>query len=214
MRRGRRSDEPARGPASRVPRPAASPASRRALRATVRSGKTAGQRAGPGTAPPGRRATTVDVRFEGLPAGSWRPARAAVARWLRRMAAALTPAAVEISVLLTGDGGIRRLNRIYRRIDRPTDVLSFGVPRAAPRAVPRAARPLGDIVVSLETCHRQARTLQVPPERRLAHLLAHGLLHLLGREHRTARDLRAMELQAAALAAGAFCGRPAPRDLR
>jgi len=191
------------------------PSSRRSPDASVRPGRIARPHAGPETAARRRpRPTAVDVRFDGLPAGSWRPARAAVARWLRRMAAALTPAAVEVSVLLTGDGGIRRLNRIYRRIDRPTDVLSFGVPCAAPRTVPHGARPLGDIVVSLETCRRQARTLQVPPERRLAHLLAHGLLHLLGREHRTARALSAMERRAAALAADVFRGPPASRDPR
>ncbi|MBN1773345.1 MAG: rRNA maturation RNase YbeY [Deltaproteobacteria bacterium] len=143
-----------------------------------------------------RRGTaTIDVRFAGLPRGSWRPARASLARRLRRMAALETSAAVEISVLLTGDGEIRRLNRIYRRIDRPTDVLSFAAPRRAPRD-PQRPRPLGDIVVSLETCRRQARTLQVPADRRLAHLLAHGLLHLLGHEHRTARALSAMERRA------------------
>jgi len=130
------------------------------------------------------------------------------------MADRLTPVAVEISVLLTGDGGIRRLNRVYRRIDRPTDVLSFRVPRATPRVPSRAVRPIGDIVVSLETCRRQARALQVPPERRLAHLLAHGLMHLLGREHRTARDLSAMERQANALVAEAFREPPASRRLR
>lgn len=193
MRSGRRAD-PTRACVPRGERPA-KPSPARVPRAARR--KTIG----------------VDVRFENLPPGSWRPARATVARWLRRMAGPLAPAGAEISVLLTGDDGIRRLNRTYRRIDRPTDVLSFGVPRGAPRA-PRAARPLGDLVVSLETCHRQARTLQVPPEHRLAHLLAHGLLHLLGREHRTARDLAAMERSAAALAAVAVRGRTIARGSR
>lgn len=159
--------------------------------------------AGRDPAAPGRAATAVDVRFAELPPGAWRPGRSAVARRLRRMATAAASAPVELSVLLTGDGGIRRLNRTYRRIDRPTDVLSFGLPRRAPRA-PGRARPLGDIVVSLETCRRQARTLQVPAERRLAHLLAHGLLHLLGHDHRTAQALATMERRAAALVAAAF----------
>ncbi len=145
----------------------------------------------------------IDVRFAALPPGSWRPSRITVVRWLRRMAALETPASVELSVLLTGDGEIRRLNRIYRRIDRATDVLSFGIPRRGPRG-PRPAQPLGDIVVSLESCRRQARTLQVPARRRLAHLLAHGLLHLMGREHRTVRALAAMERRAALLVDEAF----------
>ena len=98
----------------------------------------------------------------------------------------------EISVLLTGDAAIRRLNRRYRRIDRPTDVLSFAPPRRAPRAGGGPA-PIGDIAISLETCRRQAKTLGCPPLARLAHLLAHGLLHLLGRDHRTARAFDTME---------------------
>jgi probable rRNA maturation factor len=139
-----------------------------------------------------RSAPTVEVRFGDLAPGSWRPSRMRVAGILRRMAALAGAGSGEISVLLTGDAAIRRLNRRYRRIDRPTDVLSFAAPRGAPHAGGGPA-PVGDLVVSLETCRRQARTLGCPPLARLAHLLAHGLLHLLGRDHRTARAFDLME---------------------
>ena len=146
----------------------------------------------------------VEVRFADLTRGAWRPSRARVAGILRRMADLAGAGSGEISVLLTGDATIRRLNRRYRRIDRSTDVLSFGAPRRVPHAT-RAPAPIGDIAISLETCRRQARTLGCPPLARLAHLLAHGLLHLLGHDHRTARAFERMEQatrRLVALAAG------------
>jgi probable rRNA maturation factor len=116
----------------------------------------------------------------------------------------------ELSVLLTGDVAIRTLNRSHRRIDRPTDVLSFGLPR---RGHARdAVRPLGDIVVSLETCLRQARTMRCPPLVRLAHLLAHGLLHLLGHDHRTEREFIDLERRTERLVAAALPQKPLCRE--
>jgi len=151
------------------------------------------------TAPPRRRpASVVEVRFADLPPGSWRPSAARVAALVRTMLRAARAAPAEVSVLLTGDAAMRRLNRRYRRLDRPTDVLSFEVPRRSPRAR-GGPKPLGDIVVSLETCLRQARTLRRSPLSRLSHLLAHGLLHLLGHDHRSEREFCAMERRTAAL---------------
>ncbi|MBI5501996.1 MAG: rRNA maturation RNase YbeY [Deltaproteobacteria bacterium] len=136
--------------------------------------------------------TSIDVRYAGLPPGSWRPSRSRVASLVSAMVRAADAAPAELSVLLVGDSVMRALNRRHRRIDRTTDVLSFGLPRAALRAH-RPARPLGDLVVSLPTCLRQARAEGSPPLRRLAHLLAHGILHLLGRDHRTPAAFARME---------------------
>jgi len=80
----------------------------------------------------------------------------------------------EVSVLLTDDKGIRDLNRRYRGIDRPTDVLSF--PMEDPRMI-------GDIVVSLERVLAQALDYGVDLEGELSRVLVHGLLHLLGYDH-------------------------------
>jgi probable rRNA maturation factor len=106
----------------------------------------------------------------------------------------------ELSVLLTGDASIRRLNRHHRGLDRPTDVLSFPVP---PPPRPAAVPPIGDLVVSLETCRRQAREAGIPAARRLRELLAHGLLHLLGVDHPDDRSLERMHRRAARLLAKA-----------
>lgn len=80
----------------------------------------------------------------------------------------------EVSVLLTGNGRIRELNAVYRKIDRPTDVLSF--PMEDPYM-------LGDIVISVEKARAQAGEFGVSLDEEMARLLVHGLLHLLGYDH-------------------------------
>ncbi len=92
--------------------------------------------------------------------------------------------AAEISLTLTDDPVIHRLNRDYRGKDAPTDVLAF-----AQESSPGPHRVLGDVIVSLETARRQATgTL----EREVAWLISHGVLHLLGYDHQTEAELQAM----------------------
>lgn len=85
----------------------------------------------------------------------------------------------ELSVALVADEEIRALNKRWRRKDQPTDVLSFPAgdwPGPGPR-------PLGDVVISLQTTRRAAREYRHTVEDELARYLAHGLLHLLGHDH-------------------------------
>ncbi len=96
---------------------------------------------------------------------------------------------VELSLSLVTDPAIRKLKREYFGIDAATDVLSFPAgdfPGGGPR-------PLGDIVISLDTAKRSAKELHTTLELELALYLAHGLLHLLGHDHQTPKDARAME---------------------
>ena len=106
-----------------------------------------------------------------------------LAGWLRGVA----PAAVhgEITLVLVSDRRIHALNAQFRRHDSPTDVLSF--PEAAPRA-PRPALRLGDIVISTQTAHRQAREAGHAYATELKILALHGLLHLLGYDHDSPSD--------------------------
>lgn len=94
--------------------------------------------------------------------------------------------------MLVRDDAIRALNRDYREVDRSTDVLSF--PLAEPEALadPGAAVFLGEIYISAETARAQARAARRPFGREVAHLAIHGLLHLLGHDHRTAAERRRM----------------------
>jgi probable rRNA maturation factor len=96
----------------------------------------------------------------------------------------------ELSIALVSDGAIQTLNRTWRKKDRPTDVLSFPA-GALPRGTPKP-HPLGDVVISLDTAARRAREEGAELQRELALYLAHGLLHLLGYDHRRPDETRTM----------------------
>jgi probable rRNA maturation factor len=105
---------------------------------------------------------------------------------LRKIAQTISDASgcpdAELSVVLTEDAGIRALNRTWRGIDRPTDVLSFPQREGeGPAGTPGA--PLGDVVISLETAAVQAEKLGHSLEAEVRRLLVHGVLHLLGHDH-------------------------------
>ena len=95
----------------------------------------------------------------------------------------------EVSVVLTDDAAIRMLNRDWRRIDKPTNVLSF--PAAPVQGAPQP--PLGDIVIAFETVARESVEEHKPFLHHLAHLAVHGFLHLMGYDHRTDSEADAME---------------------
>ncbi len=112
-----------------------------------------------------------------------------LAAWL----AAVAPrsAAGDVAIALVSDGQMRRLNRIYRRTDSVTDVLSFPAraasrpPHSALRTPHSALRPthLGDIAIATGVARRQAREARHPYATELRVLALHGLLHLLGYDH-------------------------------
>ena len=107
----------------------------------------------------------------------------------KSFAKTLKLANVELSLSLVRDPAIRKLKREYFGIDAATDVLSF----PAGDFPGPGLRPLGDIVISLDTAKRAAKDLGTTLERELALYLAHGLLHLLGHDHQTRVDAREME---------------------
>ncbi|HZQ13979.1 MAG TPA: rRNA maturation RNase YbeY [Pseudolabrys sp.] len=93
----------------------------------------------------------------------------------------------EVSVLLTDDASIRALNRDWRRIDKPTNVLSFPAAREAGPAF------LGDIVVAYETLARECADEGREFLHHLAHLSVHGFLHLVGYDHQSDAEAEEME---------------------
>lgn len=121
--------------------------------------------------------------------------------------AALADAAplVEVAIRLTDDAEVRALNRDYRRKDKPTNVLSF--PQYEPQDFAMLTNSddgeilLGDIVLALETCTREAAERGIPVADHAAHLIVHGMLHLLGYDHLDDASGDAMEaLETKALA--------------
>lgn len=95
----------------------------------------------------------------------------------------------EVTLVLTGDQELRRLNRRFASIDRGTDVLSFGPGDSTPRG---RVRYLGDVVISVPRARRQARSSGHPLGTELALLAVHGVLHLLGYDHARLSDRRRM----------------------
>jgi probable rRNA maturation factor len=106
------------------------------------------------------------------------------------VAAEAPKSGVEISLLLTDDAGIRELNRAWRGIDMPTNVLSF--PGSGPSS-PEGVRHLGDIALAFETVIREAAEEHKSPDDHLTHLIVHGTLHLLGHDHEIENEAERME---------------------
>lgn len=99
---------------------------------------------------------------------------------------------VELTIVIAGNAQLRRLNRQFRHIDAPTDVLSFN-------AEDETAY-LGDVIISYPQAKAQARAGGHPIEAELQLLVVHGVLHLLGHDHDTAAKKAQMwQAQAAAL---------------
>ncbi len=104
------------------------------------------------------------------------------------------PLGAELSVTLTDNENIHTLNREYRNVDRPTDVLSFPMYEAEDideiYDQGEADEPcaLGDIVISLEKADSQAKEYGHSFEREVAFLCVHSVLHLLGYDHELGED--------------------------
>ena len=100
----------------------------------------------------------------------------------------------ELAIMLTDDAGIRTLNKNWRGIDKPTNVLSFpALQPTGPREDDDAPRMLGDIAIAYETTRKEADTEHKPFENHLSHLAVHGFLHLIGYDHEKDDDAEAME---------------------
>ena len=133
-------------------------------------------------AAPSERASPVEI----LATVRGAPPRARVAAWTRSLLFEARAKRVSLFVLLCGDRRMRTLNRRFRRVDRPTDVLSFPSFEASEsRAAARRGEFLGDLVIDVPCAARQARRRGHALGRELQILLAHGLLHLLGYDHET-----------------------------
>lgn len=107
------------------------------------------------------------------------------------------PESTEVSISFVDDEEIHRLNREWRGIDRPTDVLSFecdGVDDDFSGAIPDGESfELGDIVVAVDVAERQAPEYGMEFKDELSLLITHGLLHLCGYDHMEPDEAEAME---------------------
>lgn len=141
-----------------------------------------------------------------IPAGAWRTLVPGARALCRRAAAAAlaevvaetgTRVAGEIAIVLADDATLRDLNRTFRGKDQPTNVLSFpatddGSPVAGDWPVIGDV-PIGDVAIAVETVDAEARAQMKTVPDHLAHLVVHGVLHLLGYTHDRKADARRME---------------------
>ncbi len=111
--------------------------------------------------------------------------RAKLRRRLTRLLKELGLAEADLSVSVIDDEEIRAINRQYRRVDAPTNVLAFALEEGPAEVAPPpgAPRVLGDVVISAETIRREAGPLGYTDNEMFYFYLIHGLLHLIGYDH-------------------------------
>lgn len=145
----------------------------------------------------------IDIR---IAAAGWRTAlpgpAALVRRAVRAALKAELPAQAKtgLSILLTDDAEMRKLNAGWRAKDKPTNVLSFPADAAINPAKPPAY--LGDIALGLATCRREAKEQGKTLADHVTHLTVHGVLHLLGYDHMNDEEAAAMEPREVDILAG------------
>lgn len=136
----------------------------------------------------------IDIR---IASSGWRAALPNPAAAVRRAAVAALKAELpakartSLSILLTDDAEMRKLNAGWRAKDKPTNVLSFPAENAVDPARPPAY--LGDVALGLATCKREAREQKKTLADHVAHLTVHGVLHLIGYDHMDDDQAEAME---------------------
>ena len=145
-------------------------------------------------------ALKVDLRID---VGQWKKTLPDVSVLVRKAASAawkqgnvgdfkIPVKQAEVSLLLTDDATVHELNKKYRNVDRPTNVLSFAAldDEDEPIVDPML---LGDIIVAFETTKREADEQGVAFENHLFHLIVHGVLHLIGYDPIDDQDALEME---------------------
>jgi probable rRNA maturation factor len=113
-----------------------------------------------------------------------------------------------LTVMLTDDAQVLKLNLVYRGVDAPTDVLAFGEADVANGFIepPGETQYWGDIIISYPRAMEQAATYGHPLQEELSLLVVHGTLHLMGYDHQQGNDKAKMwEVQNAALAQLGIC---------
>lgn len=155
------------------------------------------------------RESAITVQLD-APSPKWKRAFYAMNSRIERAAAAAfdgakKPAAFarrrfEISVTLTDDANVKVLNREFRGIDKPTNVLSFpqidlgSFKKSSLDVFPKNMPiPLGDVVLGFQTIVRETREQKKTMENHTVHLVVHGVLHLLGYDHMRPKDAKVME---------------------
>jgi len=116
-------------------------------------------------------------------AGDWDLKEQSIIDTIEHVTNRLCKEDIEVSIVLTNDIEIQKLNKQYRGKDKPTNVLSFE----------QELPILGDIVLAYETIKKESKEQNKSFKAHFTHLLIHGLLHLLGFDHQAQQDADKME---------------------
>lgn len=121
-----------------------------------------------------------------LPIQEWRTYKTTLSQAAKATLAAIPSRTQDdITLVLSNDAQIRSLNRQFRGLDSPTDVLSFNIDELNPQS---GRKYLGDVVISLQRAQEQAAAAAHPLDAELALLTVHGILHLCGYDHQQPAD--------------------------
>ncbi len=136
----------------------------------------------------------IDGGFDECPAESW------LRRVAEQVLQELDIGSAELGLMITGQEQVQELNRRYRGEDRSTDVLAFHMKSAKEETSPFVAPPdgvlhLGEVVISCPQAAIQAQEHHHTVEKELAILIIHGVLHLLGYDHKRVAQKRVMQVK-------------------
>lgn len=143
------------------------------------------------------RSTSLDVSVQFATARNGVPHAASMSKWANAAVAAAgvrVPRDLPLTIRIVGAAESRRLNKTWRGKDKPTNVLSFPVEDFGLGAwnVGQKALLLGDLAICAPVVVREAREQGKDPRAHWAHMVVHGVLHLLGYDHENDRDADVM----------------------
>lgn len=135
---------------------------------------------------------SIDVDIEIASTEPDIPTEEEIRAWLKVVVEhAIDDPNIEVAIRVVGESEGRELNRRFRQVDKATNVLSF--PADSPLLPQDAPRPLGDIVICGPVVSREAREQGKAARNHWAHMVVHGVLHLLGYDHETDEEAEVME---------------------
>ncbi len=120
----------------------------------------------------------VEITYQSVEPLPW---EGSILSYMQQLLGALSLPGVEISLVFCNDTTIQELNKLYREKDQPTDVLSF--PQHV--TLPKEGGHLGDIIISLAQVEENSIAFGAPFEEEVRRVLLHGVLHLIGYDHKT-----------------------------
>jgi probable rRNA maturation factor len=146
-----------------------------------------------------KRSQQLDVTVQFATRRTGVPHATSLAKWANLafdVSQSRKPPSMPLTIRIVGVAESRVLNRTWRGKDKPTNVLSF--PADSSVELPAAARseeqlPLGDLAICAPVVAREAREQGKDPRAHWAHMVVHGVLHLLGYDHENDRDADVME---------------------